>query len=58
MVRSDIFLKVVVEHDERERVERLADELCRRLQKLYGVRVAEVASVVTHGASHSEDQAV
>jgi len=55
MVRSDIFLKVVVEHDERERVERLADELCRRLQKLYGVRVAEVASVVTHGASHTED---
>jgi hypothetical protein len=55
MVRSDIFLKVVVEHDERERVEKLADELCRRLQKLYGVRTAEVANVVSHGGGRAED---
>ncbi|MBL8227854.1 MAG: hypothetical protein JNL98_05235 [Bryobacterales bacterium] len=54
MVRTDIFLKVVVEHDDRERAEKLADELCRNLKKLYGVRTVEVASVVSHGGSNVE----
>jgi hypothetical protein len=46
MARTDVYLKVVVEHGEDERVERLAAELCRQLLKLYGVRSAEVQNVV------------
>ncbi|MCS7026300.1 MAG: hypothetical protein NZV14_15995 [Bryobacteraceae bacterium] len=49
MWRSDIFLKIVVEHEEEESAEKLADELCRNLKKLYGVRHAEVANIVSHG---------
>lgn len=48
MPRSDIFLKVVVEHPDAEPPERLADEIQRRIEKLYGVRQVEVSNVVTH----------
>jgi hypothetical protein len=49
MVRTDIFLKVVVEHEDDERPDKLADEIVRRLEKLYGVRYAEVSSMVQQG---------
>lgn len=48
MPRTDVYLKVVVDHGEDERVERLAAELCRQLLKLYGVRSAEVQNLVAH----------
>ncbi len=41
MSRTNLFLKVEVEHDAEEKPERLSDEICRRLMKIYGVRVAE-----------------
>jgi hypothetical protein len=44
MSRTNLFLKVEIEHDEDERPERLGEELCRKLQKLYGVRKAELSS--------------
>ena len=47
--RTDIFLKIVLEHDKDERPEKLAEEICRRIEKLYGVRSTEVSSVVTQG---------
>lgn len=53
MARTDIFLKVVVEHEEEENASRLAEEICRRLEKLYGVRYAEVSSMVRQGASEN-----
>lgn len=48
MPRTDIFLKVVVEHEHDEHPEKLAEELRIRLARLtqYGVRYAEVSSVV------------
>jgi hypothetical protein len=46
MPRTDIFLKVVVEHEVDERPEKLAEELRARLERLYGVRYAEVSSIV------------
>ena len=49
MPRTDIFLKIVLEHDKDERPEKLAEEICRRIEKLYGVRSTEVSSVVTQG---------
>jgi hypothetical protein len=49
MARTDVFLKIVLEHGPDERPEQLAEELCRRIEKLYGVRWTEVSSVVPQG---------
>lgn len=52
MARTDIYLKVEVDlpatgrQNEREEPERLAAEICRQIRKLYGVRKAEVSSIV------------
>ncbi len=54
MLRSDIFLKVVVQHGESDSAQRLAEELCKRLERLYGVRLAEVSNVVTQQAPAGE----
>jgi hypothetical protein len=45
MRRTNLFLKVEVEHDSEESVERIGGEICRAIAKIYGVRFAEVASV-------------
>jgi hypothetical protein len=44
MSRTNLCFKVEVEHDPRERPERLAEEIRRHLLKLYGVRDAELSS--------------
>jgi len=41
-----VYLKVELDLDEREKPEKLASEMCRMLRKLYGVRQAEVSSIV------------
>jgi hypothetical protein len=46
MPRSDVYLKVELDLDERESPERLASEICRLIRKVYGVRQAEVSSIV------------
>ena len=46
MPRTDLFIKVEIEHEENEPPERLAAEICRRIQKVYGVRSAELSSAV------------
>ncbi len=45
MPRTNLFLKVEIDHEENEKPEKLGDEICRRLLKIYGVRSAEVSSV-------------
>jgi hypothetical protein len=47
MARTNLFLKLEIEHDKDEAPERLADELCRKLVRLYGVRKAELSSYTT-----------
>jgi hypothetical protein len=47
MARTDLFLKVQVDHDPGERPERLAEEICRAILKIYGVRSAELSSFVS-----------
>ena len=47
MSRSNLFFKVEIEHDPDEKPERLGDEICRRLLKIYGVRAAELSNVTT-----------
>jgi hypothetical protein len=44
MSRTNLFLKVEVEHDPEESPQRIGEEICRRLLKFYGVREAELAS--------------
>ena len=43
-MRTNLFIKVVVEHDEKEAPEKLGGELCRQLERNFIVRSAELAS--------------
>jgi len=45
MPRANLFLKVEIEHDEKDKPEKLGDEICRKLLKFYGVCSAELSSV-------------
>jgi hypothetical protein len=47
MARTLVYLKVELEHGEDEKIQRVAEEICRRIQKIYGVRSAEVSNVVS-----------
>jgi phosphoribosylformylglycinamidine (FGAM) synthase PurS component len=44
-MRSNVYIKVVVEHTKEEKAEDLGQELCRQILKNYAVRTAEVSSV-------------
>ncbi len=48
MKRVDIYVKVVVELDEDEVPERIAEEICRQVEKMYIVRKAEPSHVIAH----------
>ena len=43
-MRTNLFIKVVVEHVEKELPEKLGIELCRQLERNYFVRQAELSS--------------
>ncbi len=47
MTRTVVYLKVELEHGEDEKAPRLAEEICRRISKIYGVRHAEVSNIVS-----------
>ena len=47
MKRTNLFFKVEVEHDPAEAPERLGDEICRQILKVYGVRQAELVHFTT-----------
>ena len=47
MQRVDLYIKVEVELEDDENAERIANELCRLLQKTYYVRSAELSSSVS-----------
>jgi hypothetical protein len=47
MPRTDLYLKVVVDHDTDDPPEKLALEICRQIEKTYGVRSAELSNFVT-----------
>jgi hypothetical protein len=46
MPRTDLYLKVELDLDEKEKPERVAAEICRLIRKIYGVRSAEVSNMV------------
>ncbi len=47
MPRSALYLKVEVDHDRHQTPEQLAEEMCRRLLKMHGVRAAELTAFVS-----------
>lgn len=47
MPRTDLFIKVVIDHDRNEKPEKLAAEVCRQAEKVYGVRKAELTNFIT-----------
>ena len=46
MQRVDLYIKVEVDLDEEEQVDKVASEICRQIQKIYVVRSAELSNVV------------
>jgi hypothetical protein len=46
-MRTNLFIKVLVEHDHDESPERIGTELCRLLERNYVVREAELANIST-----------
>jgi hypothetical protein len=49
MPRTDIYIKVEIDHERAEPPAVLAEEIRRRVEKLYGVRKAEVQSIHPRG---------
>ena len=47
MKRVDLYIKVEVNLDEEEKVDRVASEICRQIEKIYVVRKAELSNAVT-----------
>lgn len=52
MMRTDVYLKVVVEYDSPDTAQKIAAEICRQVEKVYGVRRAELSNLVSQ---HSEE---
>jgi hypothetical protein len=46
MQRLDLYIKVEVELDEDETPERVANEICKQIEKIYVVRSAELSNAV------------
>jgi hypothetical protein len=46
MKAIDVYLKVEVDLEDEESPKRFAEELCRALKKIYGVRRAEVSTLL------------
>jgi len=44
MPRTNLFLKIEIEHDSDEEPQRIGEEICRQLRKLYRVLEAELSS--------------
>jgi hypothetical protein len=55
VIRTSLFLKVVVQHDEREKPEKLGAELCRQMAKNYMVRSAELSNYSAVDSGESDD---
>ena len=49
--RTDVYLKVELDLDPKEKPERVAAEICRTIRRIYGVRKAEVSSMVERDES-------
>jgi hypothetical protein len=50
--KTDLYIKVVIDHPRDESPERLAAEICRQVEKVYGVRRAELTNFVTRAVEN------
>jgi hypothetical protein len=50
IMRTDVYLKVVVDHDPPDTAQKIAAEICRQVEKVYGVRKAELSNIVSQQA--------
>lgn len=48
MKRASLFFKVEVEHDSTEQPEKIGAQIVRQLEKMYGVRIAELTHVTAN----------
>ncbi|HET8546654.1 MAG TPA: hypothetical protein VFL57_01545 [Bryobacteraceae bacterium] len=48
MPRTDVHIKVVLDHEGDDNVEKLAAEICRLIEKAYAVQSATVSNTVAH----------
>ena len=48
MSRTDLYVKIELEHGEDDQPQKLAAEICRQIRKVYGVRSAEISNIVAH----------
>lgn len=46
MKRADLYLKVELDFDDKETPDRIAAEICRQIERVYGVRSAELSNSV------------
>lgn len=46
MQRVDLYIKVEVELEDDEKLERVAGEICRQVEKIYVVRSAELSNAI------------
>jgi hypothetical protein len=44
---TNLFIKVEIEHDQREEPQKLSAEICRHILRVHGVRSAELSSFTT-----------
>ena len=44
MSRTNLFFKVELEHDRQEDPQRVGEEICRHILRMYGVRYAELTN--------------
>jgi hypothetical protein len=51
VARTDVYLKIELDLDAKEKPERVAAEICRTIRRIYGVRKAEVSSMVERDES-------
>lgn len=49
--RTDLYLKVELDLDQKESAEKVAAEICRIIRRVYGVRKAEASSMVERDES-------
>lgn len=46
-MRTDVYLKIVVEHAPPDTPQKIAADICRQVEKVYGVRRAELSNIVS-----------
>ncbi len=46
-MRTDVYLKIVVEHYPPDSPQKIAADICRQVEKVYGVRRAELSNIVS-----------